>query len=212
MDTNELIKVLAADAGHRTAPLSSVWWGAGGLAVALAAAMFFATLGPRPDISAAAETPRFLLKFLITIVLAASAFGLLRALSRPGEAWRRSLPYLAAGPALLALAVVVELFLLSPDLWQARAIGVNSANCLTFVTVIGVGPLAIFLLALRHGAPTRPGLAGAVAGLLAGSIAATFYAAHCTDDSPLFVVIWYSIAILGLAAVGAIVARNLARW
>jgi hypothetical protein len=31
-----------------------------GLAIALAAAVFFAMLGPRPDIAAAAETPRFL--------------------------------------------------------------------------------------------------------------------------------------------------------
>jgi hypothetical protein len=212
MDTNELIKVLSADAGHRTAPLSSVWWGAGGLAVALAAALFFMALGPRPDIAAAAETPRFLFKFLVTIILAVSAFGLLRALSRPGESWRKSLPYLAAGPALLAVAVILELFLLPPDLWPARAIGTNSLTCLTFVSAIGIGPLAIFLLALRHGAPTRPELAGAVAGVLAGGIAATFYAAHCTDDSPLFVATWYTIAIAGLALVGAAAASRLVRW
>ncbi len=59
MDTNELIKALAADTRPPEASLSSVWWGAAGLAIALAAAVFFATLGPRPDIAAAAETPRF---------------------------------------------------------------------------------------------------------------------------------------------------------
>jgi hypothetical protein len=78
--------------------------------------------------------------------------------------------------------------------------------------LIGLGPLAVFLAALRHGAPTRPRLAGAVAGLLAGGIAATFYAAHCTDDSPLFVATWYSIAIAGLVALGAICGRRVARW
>ncbi|MGE3738376.1 MAG: NrsF family protein [Geminicoccaceae bacterium] len=41
------------------ASLSSLWWGAVGLAIALAAVVFFATLGPRPDLAAAAETPRF---------------------------------------------------------------------------------------------------------------------------------------------------------
>jgi hypothetical protein len=76
----------------------------------------------------------------------------------------------------------------------------------------GIGPLVTFLLALRHGAPTRPELAGAVAGVLAGGIAATFYAAHCTDDSPLFVVTWYTIAIAGLALVGAAAAHRLVRW
>ncbi|MDP9812634.1 hypothetical protein J2W42_005504 [Rhizobium tibeticum] len=82
----------------------------------------------------------------------------------------------------------------------------------SFIPLIGLGPLAVFLAALRHGAPTRPRLAGAVAGLLAGGIAATFYAAHCTDDSPLFVATWYSIAIAGLAALGSVLGRRVARW
>ena len=136
---------------------------------------------------------------MITITLAASAFGVARSLSRPGDAWREAMPYLAAAPALIAIAVVAELFLLPPDAWSAKLIGDNSMACLTSIPLIGIGPLAIFLLALRHGAPTRPALAGAVAGLLAGGIAATFYAAQCTDDSPLFVATWYTIAIAGLA-------------
>ena len=59
MDTDDLIKALAADTRRPTVALSLVWWGAAGLATVLAAAVFFVTLGPRPDISAAAETPRF---------------------------------------------------------------------------------------------------------------------------------------------------------
>ncbi|TIM59065.1 MAG: DUF1109 family protein, partial [Mesorhizobium sp.] len=69
-----------------------------------------------------------------------------------------------------------------------------------------------FLAVLRYGAPTRPVLAGAVAGLLAGGLAATFYAAHCFDDSPLFVATWYTIAIAILAALGAFGGRLLVRW
>ena len=84
--------------------------------------------------------------------------------------------------------------------------------CLTYVPLIGIGPLVIFLLALRHGAPERPAVAGAVAGLLAGGIAATFYAAQCTDDSPLFVATWYTIAIAALTLAGAACAHRFARW
>ena len=192
--------------------LSSVWWGAVGLAIALAAAVFFALLGPRPDIAAAAETPRFLFKFVVTITLAVSAFGLARALSRPGETWRKAKPYLAAAPALMAMAVVVEIVVLPPDTWSAKLVGTNSIICLTYIPLIGIGPLAILLLALCHGAPTRPAFAGAVAGLAAGGIAATFYAAQCTDDSPLFVVSWYTIAIAWLALIGAATADRFARW
>ena len=78
--------------------------------------------------------------------------------------------------------------------------------------MIGVGPLAVLLLAMRHGASTRPSLTGAVAGLVAGGLAATFYAAHCTDDSPLFVATWYPIAIGMLAILGAIAGKILIRW
>ena len=212
MKTNELINVLAADTRPPGAALSTVWWGAVGIAIALAAATFFAMLGPRSDIAAAAETPRFLFKFLVAITLAASAFGCARALSRPGENWRKAIRYLAAAPVLLAIAVVVELYLLPSDTWSATLVGTNSMACLTYIPLIGLGPLASFLMALRHGAPSRPALAGAVAGLLAGGIAATFYAAQCTDDSPLFVATWYTIAIAGLAVLGAAGASRLARW
>jgi hypothetical protein len=212
MDTNELIKALAADTRPPEASLSSVWWGAAGLAIVLAAAVFFATLGPRPDFAAAAETPRFLFKFVVTITLAVSAFGLARALSRPGEAWRKAMPYLAVAPVLIAMAVMVEIAVLPPGTWSDKLIGTNSVVCLTYIPLIGLGPLAIFLLALCHGAPTRPAVAGAVAGLAAGGIAATFYAAQCTDDSPLFVATWYTIAIAGLALLGAAAADRFARW
>ena len=91
-------------------------------------------------------------------------------------------------------------------------VGTNSLACLGSIPLIGLGPLAIFLATLRHGAPTRPRLAGAVAGVLAGGLSATFYAAHCTDNSPLFVALWYSLAIAALALVGSLVAPRVARW
>src|SRR3712207_6462593 len=115
MDTDKLIGMLAADTRRSAPSLSSVWWSAAALAVALAAVVFFATLGLRPDIAAAAETPRFLFKFVVTIALAVGAFGLLRALSRPGEIWHRFILPLAVAPVLLVMGVVVELFVLPPE-------------------------------------------------------------------------------------------------
>ncbi|MGH8497558.1 MAG: NrsF family protein [Blastocatellia bacterium] len=212
MDTSELIGTLTADTRRPAAPLTAVWWGAAGLAIAFAAAVFFAMLGPRPDIATAAETFRFLFKFLVTITLAASAFLCIRALSRPGETWRKAIPCLAVAPVLIVMAVVVELLALPPDTWSATIVSTNGMVCLTYILLIGVGPLAIFLRTLRYNAPTRPALAGAVAGLLAGGIAAAFYAAQCTGDSPLFVATWYTIAIAMLAILGAAGANRYARW
>lgn len=212
MKTDDLIKALNADAAHRTMPLGAAWWLAAALAAAVAAAVFFSTIGPRPDFDAAAHTVRFLLKFVFAGSLAVAAFVCVRALSSPGASVRTRLPWLLAPLLLMAAAVIAEMMLIPRQDWAARLIGTNMRSCLTFIPMIGIGPLALFIAALRHGAPTRPGLAGAIAGLLAGGLAATFYAAHCTDDSPFFVATWYTVAIAGLTVLGSIGGRLFARW
>jgi len=65
---------------------------------------------------------------------------------------------------------------------------------------------------LRHGAPARPAVAGAIAGLLSAALAATLYASHCTDDSPLFVATWYTLATALVTAVGALAGSKLLRY
>jgi hypothetical protein len=65
---------------------------------------------------------------------------------------------------------------------------------------------------LRFGAPTRPTLAGAGAGLLAGALAASLYIAHCPDDSPIFVAAWLTLAILIATGIGALAGCLLLRW
>jgi hypothetical protein len=212
MKTNELIAALAADTRTHSTPVSSAWAIAGAGAILAAAAVFFMTIGPRSDITAATTTARFLFKFVVTLALAASAFFVLQRLARPGASTRTQWLALLAAPVLLALAVGVELAVQPQGQWSMLSTGKNSLNCLTYIPLIGIGPLAAFILALRRGAPTRPALAGAVAGIVAGGIAATFYAANCTDDSPLFVATWYPIAIAILAVLGAAAGRVFARW
>lgn len=212
MDTNQLIGALAADGKHPVRPMRSTWALALGIAAFLAACAFFALIGPRPDIADAAQTIRFLFKFVLTIALGATALYAVSELARPEARAGRVLPLLLAAPLLLAMGVGLEIASMPPADMAARMIGANAALCLTFIPLIGLGPLAAFLIALRRGAPARPMLAGAVAGLAAGGVAATFYAAHCTDDSPLFVALWYPLAIAILALLGSVAGRWLARW
>ena len=168
--------------------------GVAGAAV-VAAIVFFATIGPRPDFMAAAHTMRFLFKFVFTGSLALTAFLCVRAFSMPGASSRRMGLALLVAPALMLIAVLAELMVMPQQTWMPRMIGTNSMICMSFIPLIGIGPLAVFIAVLRYGAPTRPALAGAAAGLLAGGLAATFYAAHCFDDSPLFVAVWYTSAV-----------------
>ena len=211
MKTDDLIKAIAADAGQPSLAVRMAWRLALALGIVLAAAAFLAMIGPRPDFEAAAHTGRFLFKFVVTIALAVGSLAAIRALSRPGAALKPAL-WLLAAPALLLASVAFELASAPSGEWAGRMIGSNSLLCLTFVPLIGLGPLAVFLVALRYAAPTRPVLAGAVAGLLAGGVAATFYAAHCFDDSPLFVAVWYTLGVSILAVAGALLAPRVARW
>ncbi|CAH2400420.1 NrsF family protein [Mesorhizobium escarrei] len=212
MRTDDLIKALDADARSTAMPLGSAWWIGAGAATLIAAVVFWLAIGPRTDIATAIHTMRFLAKFVFTMALAVSAFALSRALSTPGASTSRRAAWMIAAPLLVAVAVVLELFSVPAADWGRRLVGSNMLICLTFIPLIGIGPLAIFLAVLRYGAPTRPVLAGAVAGLLAGGLAATFYAAHCFDDSPLFVATWYTIAIAILGALGALGGRLFVRW
>jgi hypothetical protein len=41
---------------------------------------------------------------------------------------------------------------------------------------------------------------------------ATLYASHCTDDSPLFVAAWYTMATALVTAVGALAGAKLLRY
>lgn len=212
MNTDELINALAADTARPSLPQGRVWIIAGAVAVLIAVAVFFITIGPRPDIAAAAATIQFLFKFVVTLALAATSLLVLDRLARPGADGVRYLWWLLLAPALLLAAVGLELSVKPEAQWQMLAIGKNSLACLTWIPLIGAGPLAVFLLALRHAAPTRPGLSGVVAGLVAGGVAATFYAANCTDDSPLFVATWYPLAVAVLGTLGGLAGRIFARW
>jgi hypothetical protein len=212
MKTDDLIRALGADAKARPVRRRPVWVFAAVAATVVAGLVFFSTLGPRPDIAQAAHTMRFLFKFVFTAVLVASALPLARMLSVPGGHPGKAALWLLAAPLLMAGALALEMMTVPTAGWMPRLIGHNMPVCLSMIPLIGLGPLAVFIAALRHAAPTRPVLAGAVAGLAAGGLAATFYAAHCTDDSPFFVATWYTIAIAALAGLGALGGRFFVRW
>ena len=113
---------------------------------------------------------------------------------------------------LLAAGISSEMMMPQRLPMMTRLVGQNSRVCMSAIPAMSLPLLAAALIALRHGAPTRPALAGAIAGLLSAGIAATFYASHCTDDSPLFVVTWYTIATALVTAVGALAGSRVLRF
>ena len=212
MDTDQLIRTLAADNPHRGRPVGFV------LALALLAAapvsllMFFAELGVRPDVMTAMHNPFFDLKFAVTLALAAAAITIALHLSRP-EASLRGWVWLLIIPAgLLVGGISGEMMVPQRLPMMTRLVGSNSKVCMTAIPMMSLPLLAASLVGLRHGAPTRPAAAGAMAGLLSAGLAATVYASHCTDDSPLFVATWYSLATALVTALGALLGSKLLRF
>ncbi|HLH94559.1 MAG TPA: NrsF family protein [Xanthobacteraceae bacterium] len=210
MRTDDLVQLLVKDSvpwRFRSVLAAAV---AGGIIIV--AILFFAAIGFRPDISEAVKSDRFLFKFVVTIALAVTALWVTFSVSRPGGSLTRRGLALAIAPALLAGAALVELLVLPQSQWMPNLVGHNARFCLTLIPLLSIGPLACLLVALREGAPSSPGLAGAVAGLAASGIGATFYAANCTDDSALFVIAWYPLAILIVTTAGYLIGRKLLRW
>jgi len=212
MDTDQLINTLAADNAHRARPVGFV------LALALLAAapvsmlMFFTEMGVRPDIMTAMHNPFFNLKFAVTLALAAAAITISLHLARP-EASLRGFIWLLAIPAgLLVAGISGEMMMPQRLPMMTRLVGSNSRVCLTAVPLLSLPLLAASLIGLRHGASTRPALEGAMAGMLSAGLAATLYASNCTDDSPLFVATWYTLATALVTAIGALVGSRVLRF
>ena len=212
MDTDQLIRTLAADSLHRARPVGFVLTLALLAAAPISVVMFFIGLGFRPDVMTAMHNPFFDFKFIVTLALASSAMAVSLHLSRPevtmyGWAWLLLIP---AG--LLAIGIGSEMMMPQRLPMMTRLVGSNSKVCLTAIPLMSLPLLAAALIGLRHGAPARPAVAGAIAGLLSAGLAATLYASHCTDDSPLFVATWYTIATALVTAIGALAGSRVLRF
>lgn len=212
MKTDQLIAALAADAKTAEMPIGrSLWLAfAGGLVVA--ALIFFADIGFRPDLMSAFSSPRFVFKCVLTVTLMVSAMGLVWHLARPGSIPIGWVLALAAVPVLLAGAAIIEMTLVPSGAWEHLVFGMNWQVCMVLIPTLSAAPLIALILALRHGATSHPVLAGAAAGLMATGIGATLYATHCQSDSPLFVAVWYVIGTAIVTLVGAILGARFLRW
>jgi len=212
MDTDNLIRSLAADGDTRQRPVGNVLLVALMLGGPVAAAIFLASLGMRPDVMTAMGNPFFDLKFAVTIALTGAAIAISLHLSRPEATLGRWGWLLAIPLGLLGVGVMGDMMMPQRSPWPVRLMGNNSRICLTAIPLLSLPILVAVLAALRRGAPSRPALAGAFAGLLSAGFAATLYASHCADDSPLFVATWYTLAVGMVTAVGALAGSRILKF
>jgi hypothetical protein len=212
METDQLIRTLAADNAHRARPVGFVLALALLAAAPVSVAMLFTGLGVRPDLMTAMHNPFFDLKFAVTLALAIPAIAISLHLSRPDASLQGWVWLLLIPVGLLLAGIASEMMMPQRLPMMTRLVGNNSRLCMTAIPLMSLPLLVAALIGLRHGAPTRPAVAGAIAGLLSAGLAATLYASHCTDDSPLFVATWYTIATAFVTAIGALAGSRVLRF
>lgn len=212
MKTEDLIRALAADR-EPAGPAPGLALALAGAAGFVASVLLFLWLVPlRPNLGAAMQSWPFMLKPVeMGILVVASAVAVLR-LAKPGAPLGRVLAVAAAVPAIMVAALAIELTQVPRAEWLVRLAGTHWYLCVFNMVLLSLPLLAALLFGLRFGAPTRPTLAGAGAGLLAGALAASLYITHCPDDSPIFVAAWFTLAIAIATGIGALVGARMLRW
>jgi hypothetical protein len=186
---------------------AAIGWGAFGSALLMGI-----LLGVRHDLGAAARLPMFWGKVAFVACLAGAGLLTATRLSRPGLrlGW---VPSALAAP-VLAMWLLAAYVLVRADPLQRTHLffGETWTSCPLLIALLSAPAFVALLWALRGVAPTRPVLAGAAAGFLAGAIGALVYCLHCPEMAAPFLGFWYLIGMLIPSALGALVGPRLLRW
>ena len=213
MKTNDLIALLATEASATptVSPLRRCAQAtAAGVAVSLV--LVLTLWGLNPELNSLAHTQAFWVKVVWLVLTCTFAAPVVMHLARPGVAAGRGVWGIAAallGMAMLALAQVATV---DADTGMQLMLGGSWQICSASIAALSVPLLAALLWMLRGMAPTRPALAGASAGLMAGTLASLLYSLHCTETAYAFVAVWYVAGIAVMAGIGALLGLRLLRW
>lgn len=136
------------------------------------------------------------------LTLAAGALWVLVELTQPGASrglWKFLLP----APLLLGGGIAVELARTPSNAWASRLSSASPGACFTMIFLFSLPVLSSIFYVLRGICVASPRGAGAAAGLVASSVAASIYLWHCPENSLLSVAIWHGLAVVAVVAVSA---------
>jgi hypothetical protein len=180
--------------------------------VPLSLAILLAEYGLRRDLVHAMFWPMFWVKVLFPICIAAAGFVMAQRLARPGvevrNAWMG-----AALPVLVLWAMAALTWFDTPMAQRMPSLmGQTWRTCTLRIGLLALPVLFTSLPALRGLAPTRPALAGAAAGVLAGGVGAAVYAMHCVELTAPFLAVWYVLGMVMPVIAGAALGKFFLRW
>lgn len=211
--TDDLIARLAADLRPvRPKAMQRLLIGATVLSTLVAIVAMNMWLGMRPDMDTAMATMNFWTKFSYTLTMALLGGVATLALARPDG--RIRWPWYVALGLLGALVILafVQLARAEPDEMMPLIVGGTSMVCPWRIVLLGLPILFGALVALHRFAPRNPTLAGFAAGMMAGGAGAWVYSFACAETGMMFLVLWYTLGILIVGVIGAVLGRFLLRW
>lgn len=213
MKTDELVNLLAggevAVPRHGVARRFIVGVGAGSAATVW---LMRSALGFNPELAAAAQMPMFWVKCLFAASLVLAGAVTTARLSRPGVRLGAA-PAAIAGPLLaMWLLALVTLLSAPPEARVDLVLGATWTVCPWLIAMLALPVFAGTLWCMAGLAPTRPRLAGAASGLLAGAIATLVYCLHCPEMAAPFLAVWYVLGMAVPSVLGALIGPRLLRW
>jgi hypothetical protein len=209
--TNVVIRRLAREAGMKpsTSVISfdtALLLGAA-LSFASAIMLVFAIVGIPRELATTLHSAAFHHKVSSMLLVACGGIFLVRYAGRPGA---RALALLTVLPGL-ALLTAGAISDASEFPFMGLSV-ISVPSCIAAIVALSLLPLGITMFVLKRGVTTRPSVAGATAGVLAGALGAAAYALVCKNNGGLFVAVWYSMAILITVGIGAVVGRRALAW
>jgi hypothetical protein len=213
LTTNDLIARLTSELKpvSQTAVLQRVGTGLGISLVASALLMYF-WFGLRSDLGAAIFTASLWIKFSYTLILAAAGTWAVKRIAHPLGSIGSNLGLMAAALAVIGFLAFAQLASVEPRQYYAMLMGRTVTTCTVTIVILSLPLLAGAFWVLHGLAPTRLTMAGAAAGLAAGSIASFVFSFHCEENAMPFIAIWYTLGVLVSSLIGAIAGRFFLRW
>lgn len=207
--TDDLIHSLASMAGKRQggASLQAALVITGAASLACALLLVFSVFGIRQDFADMAVRMPFAFKIAYSGALAAGASVVALYAATPGAS---ATALCAMLPAVIVLACGV---MFDPTGFPIMGMtGTAVAICVGRILFLSLPAMILTFVFMRKAAPTQPLFAGAVIGMLSGSVGALAYTLACRNDGTAFVAIWYAVACAIMAAVGALIGHRVLRW
>lgn len=165
--------------------------------------------GAHPNLADVVVTPIFWAKIAFPLCLMVGALSLVMRLARPGVTPGGGQILVITVLALAWTAALFVLMTASPDVRASMIFDQTWRVCPLNISLLSIPGFISVFWALRGLAPTRPRLAGACGGLLAGAIATIAYCVHCPEMEVPFWGVWYLLGMLIPTVIGALLGAAL---